>query len=117
MRLRRLREAVGLTQEELASRARLTAKAVSMLERGERKRPYPHTVRSLADALGLSEEERAVLTGAVPRRTSGDGAPVPLEEEAATHSFALPTSLTLLLGREREVEEIAGLLGRGRSGC
>ena len=108
MRLRRLREAVGLTQEELASRARLTAKAVSMLERGERKRPYPHTVRSLADALGLSEAERAVLTGAVPRRTSGDGAPVPtpvpLEEEAATHSFALPTSLTLLLGRERDVE-------------
>ena len=116
MRLRRLREAVGLTQEELASRAGLTAKAVSMLERGERKRPYPHTVRSLADALGLSEEERAVLTGAVPRRTSGNSAPVPtpvpLEEEAATYSFDLPTSLTLLLGREREVEEIAGLLGR-----
>ncbi|MBA2618373.1 MAG: helix-turn-helix transcriptional regulator, partial [Rubrobacter sp.] len=46
-RLRRLREAAGFTQEELASRAGLTAKAVSALERGERKRPYPHTVRSL----------------------------------------------------------------------
>jgi transcriptional regulator with XRE-family HTH domain len=45
VRLRRLREAAGLTQEELASRAGLTAKAISMLERGERKRPYPHTVR------------------------------------------------------------------------
>jgi transcriptional regulator with XRE-family HTH domain len=40
-RLRRLRETAGLTQEELASRAGLTAKAVSALERGERKRPYP----------------------------------------------------------------------------
>ncbi len=115
-RLRRLREAAGLSQEELASRAGLTAKAISLLERGERKRPYPHTVRSLADALGLSEEERAVLTGAIPGRTSGDGAPVstpvPVEEAAATHSFALPSSLTPLLGREREVEEIAGLLGQ-----
>ena len=54
-RLRDLREAAGLTQEELAERAGLTAKAISMLERGERKRPYPHTVRSLADALELSE--------------------------------------------------------------
>ena len=45
-RLRRLREAAGLSQEELAGRAGLTAKAVSMLERGERRRPYPHTVRS-----------------------------------------------------------------------
>jgi DNA-binding XRE family transcriptional regulator len=42
-RLMRLREAAGLTQEELASRAGLTAKAVSALERGERKRPYKPT--------------------------------------------------------------------------
>jgi transcriptional regulator with XRE-family HTH domain len=49
--LRRLREAAGLTQEELASRSGLSAIAVSSLERGARKRPYPHTVRSLADAL------------------------------------------------------------------
>jgi transcriptional regulator with XRE-family HTH domain len=67
-RLRRLREAAGLTQEELASRAGLSATAVSVLERGERRRPYPHTVRSLADALGLSEVERASLLAAVPKR-------------------------------------------------
>jgi transcriptional regulator with XRE-family HTH domain len=36
-RLRRLREAAGLTQEELASRARLSSDAVSSLERGQRK--------------------------------------------------------------------------------
>ena len=34
-RLRRLREAAGLPQEELAGRAALTAKAVTMLERGD----------------------------------------------------------------------------------
>src|SRR4051812_37388241 len=100
-RLRRLREVAGLTQEELAARAGLTAKAVSALERGERKRPYPHTVRSLADALELSERERALFTEAVPRRSAD--APVP-EEAAATYPSTLPTSLTPLLGREREVE-------------
>ena len=73
--LRRLREAAGLTQEELASRSSLSAKAISMLERGERKRPYPHTIRSLADALELSEEERANLLAVVPQQ---DKATVPV---------------------------------------
>ena len=35
-RLRALKEGAGLTQEELAAKAGLTAKAVSALERGER---------------------------------------------------------------------------------
>ena len=48
--LRALRETAGLTQEELAERAGVTSYAVSALERGRRQRPYPHTVRSLADA-------------------------------------------------------------------
>jgi transcriptional regulator with XRE-family HTH domain len=110
-RLRRLRETAGLTQEELASRAGLTAKAISALERGERRRPYPHTVRALAEALELSEEERASLTEAVPRREGGE-APTPELREVATSLSTLPASLTPLLGREREVEEIGRLLSR-----
>ena len=42
-RLRRLREAAGLTQEELASRVGLSSDAVSRLERGQRKHPDPHS--------------------------------------------------------------------------
>jgi transcriptional regulator with XRE-family HTH domain len=91
-RLRQLREAAGFTQEELASRANLTAKAVGALERGERKRPYPHTVRSLADALELSEGERAALSGKIPTRSGG--APVAIEATAAMTPSALPVSLT-----------------------
>src|SRR5215210_2040283 len=106
-RLRRLREKAGLTQEELASRAGLTAKAVSALERGERKRPYPHTVRSLAEALGLTEEERASLTASVPGRGVQEPAPV---RDAATSLSTMPVSLTPLVGREPEVEEIGNLL-------
>ena len=91
--LRRLREAAGLTQEELASRSDLSTDAVSALERGLRRHPYPHTVRSLADALGLAEEEKAVLLAAVPKRAA-PRAPLP-------ESSTLPVPLTPLVGREQ----------------
>jgi transcriptional regulator with XRE-family HTH domain len=102
-RLRQLREAAGLTQEELAWRAGLSAKAISMLERGERKHPYPHTVRSLADALKLSEEERSRLLADVPQRYK---AAVPAAP-ATVLDLNLPTPSTPLLGRERELREIS----------
>ena len=104
--LRRLRKLAGLSQEELAARAGLTSKAVSVLERGERKRPYPHTVRSLADALGLSDAERASLLAAVPRR----GVASLTSEGKATPVVALPVPLASLVGREWEVGEIGRLL-------
>jgi transcriptional regulator with XRE-family HTH domain len=67
VQLRRLRESAGLSQEALAERAALTAKAIGALERGERRRPYPHTVQLLADALALDEASRRALIEAVPR--------------------------------------------------
>lgn len=105
--LKRLREAASLTQEELAARAGLTAKAVSALERGERRRPYPHTVRSLADALGLGEKGRADLLAAVP----GRGADV-RQPAASAPPTVLPTPPTPLVGREREVEAVGELVVR-----
>ena len=104
VRLRRLRESAGLTQEGLASSAGLSANAVSALERGARKHPYPHTVRSLADALRLSKDEQASLLAAVPRRdTTPPDTPV--------SGSALPNPPTPLVGREQELTEIRDLLG------
>jgi predicted ATPase/DNA-binding XRE family transcriptional regulator len=103
-RLRRLREAAGLTQEELALRAGLSPRAISALERGERQRPYPHTVRTLADTLGLSEEARASLLATLPR---GAAAPT---AQATTPEVNLPVPPTPLLGRERELEQIRAFL-------
>ena len=100
--LRSSREAAGLTQEELALRSGLSTDAVSALERGLRRRPYPHTVRSLADALELAEEEKAVLLAAVPKRTA-PRAPLSV-------SSTLPVPPTPLVGREQDVEEVAHLL-------
>ena len=106
-RLRRLRELVGLTQEELAFEAGLTPTAVSDLERGKTRRPYPHTVRSLAGALGLSEDERATLLASVPGRGSRAAK---VTAPASTLGPALPNPTTPLVGRELELREISGLL-------
>jgi predicted ATPase/DNA-binding XRE family transcriptional regulator len=104
-RLRRLREAASLTQEELAQRAGLTAKGISDLERGARNRPYPHTVRSLADALELPEDERAALFAAVPKRGR-----TPTGEAVDVLAPSLPVPSTQLVGREQDLEEIETLL-------
>ena len=107
VRLRRLRETAGLTQEELAERAGLTARGISDLERGARNRPYPHTVRSLADALELPEHERSSLFAAVPKRGG-----TPTEEAVDVLAPPLPVPPTTLVGRERDLEEIEALLGQ-----
>ena len=112
--LRRLRERAGLTQEELAERAGLTAHAVSALERGTRTRPYPHTVRSLADGLRLTEAERTGLVASVPsRRAAGR----PQDRDAAA-TPAAPSGLvvppTPLHGRDGDLTALTALVHSGR---
>jgi transcriptional regulator with XRE-family HTH domain len=55
-RLRELREAAGLTQQELADRSGLTREGVAQLETGRRK-PAWASVLMVSDALGISTEE------------------------------------------------------------
>jgi predicted ATPase/DNA-binding XRE family transcriptional regulator len=105
-RLRRLREAAGLTQEDLASRAGLSAKGISDLERGARRRPHPHTVRALANALELSEAERASLLATVPKRGDVAYASPPAAE------LNVPAPPASLVGRERNLEEVTAFLRR-----
>lgn len=59
--LKSLRRAAGLTQEELATRARLSTKAVSALERGVNRAPRKETLLLLMKALRLSARDRAAL--------------------------------------------------------
>jgi predicted ATPase/transcriptional regulator with XRE-family HTH domain len=110
--LRAMRERAGLTQEELAERAGLTAHAISALERGTRTRPYPHTVRSLATALAASEEERAALVTAVPRRAQARPTSArTTEAPAAGPGIVLPP--TRLFGREEDVAAVTAMAGSG----
>jgi len=59
--LREHRIAAALAQEELAERAALSRRAISDLERGAHKAPYPATVRRLAEALALTESQTTAL--------------------------------------------------------
>jgi predicted ATPase/transcriptional regulator with XRE-family HTH domain len=112
--LREFREERSLTQEELAERAGITVKAVGALERGERRRPYPHTVRALADGLGLDDSQRARLVASVPGRTRppvADRVDGPVGGPAADPVTALPAPPVAMVGRAAELQEVAALLG------
>ena len=101
--LRSLREAAGFTQEELATIAGLSVNAVSALERGERRRPHPETVRSLATALDLPSSVRDELLQ-MARRASDR------EPSNSPDTFPLPQALTPLVGREADVRAIQNWL-------
>ena len=96
-RLKALREKAGFTQEELATIAGLSVHAVSALERGERRRPQPETVRALSAALDLPAEERDALVASARAQK-------PLPEDSNRGSLPVPTSA--LIGREGDVRTL-----------
>ncbi|MEP6695865.1 MAG: helix-turn-helix domain-containing protein [Pseudonocardiales bacterium] len=106
--LRRFRRAGELSQEELAERAGLSASAIGALERGDRKKPYPHTVRTIADALGLTPAERQQLVGA-----AGRGVTKPTRADDVGGSV-VPVPLTSFIGRQDLVGLCANLLRQDR---
>ncbi len=123
--LRRLRRTAGLTQEALAQRAGVSARAIADLERGINLAPRRDTLQMLAAALGLSAAERAALaaaahrSGPVERRiaravaaTDGIGVATPVDSRAPTSN--LPAQLTSFIGRERERDEVLAQLGQSR---
>src|SRR5579884_515104 len=104
--LRRYRRAAGLTQDELAERAGLSARGISDLERGARGRPYRDTVQMLADALALNPEDRAILLSAARARVES-----PASSPAAAPTN-LPRPLTSLIGRAHDARAVGDLLDR-----
>jgi predicted ATPase/DNA-binding XRE family transcriptional regulator len=79
--LKKLRTAAGMTQEELAERAGISARTVSDVERGMRTFVHGDTARRLAAALGMNEQDRvrfdALARGAVGNAQSPGDLPVP----------------------------------------
>src|SRR6187401_625831 len=114
-----MRARAGMSQEELAERAGLSTHAISALERGTRTRPYPHTVRSLAEALALADEERVTLIASVPsrRRPQPDATSVdashPAPADVAPRSASLVVPPTRLFGRDDDITAVVDLARSG----
>ncbi len=117
--LRQYRLQAGLSQETLAERARLSASAIAALERGRRNAPYPGTLTLLAEALGLTPDERAALVEASRRGPVAGAsplAPASAPSPPATSALViapLPVPPTALIGRERAEAEVVHLLRPG----
>ena len=115
--LRRYRLAAGLTQEALAERASVSARAVASLEQGTRRHPHRYTVEQLADALGLAGDVRAGFAAAAgsPRPVAGEPDRGPQDPTPSRWpSPNLPVELTSFIGREAEAAEVERLLATTR---
>lgn len=98
--VRRHRRQVGLTQEELAERAGISARAVSDIERGLRTGVYRDTADRLASALRLDQAARAELLSIARRGPAATRKPGSLP----------PVPPTPLFGRSAELRQIGALL-------
>jgi predicted ATPase len=93
--------AAGLTQEQLAEQAGLSARGISDLERGVNRSPRRDTLELLIEALDLSVDERTTLVTSVRRRGS-------LTHLPGVRPLLAP--VIPLIGREQEVAAACGLL-------
>src|SRR5687767_12240117 len=104
--LRHHRTAAALSQEALAERAGVSVRALSDLERGVHRAPRLETVRMLAEALGLGENERAsLLTAARPVAETAKST----VRSRFSSLQTLPLPPTRLIGRETEMATLSNL--------
>lgn len=104
--LRRYRIAAGLTQEELAERAALSVRAVGDIERGAKQRPHRETLRLLADALDLADDERDRFFALARSQRSAVAALAPVLSAPSN----LPAQVTPLVGRADVVRAAATMI-------
>jgi tetratricopeptide (TPR) repeat protein/transcriptional regulator with XRE-family HTH domain len=116
--LKQLRADAGMTQEELAEAAGLSARSISDLERGINKTARRDTARLLADALRLAGAARAGFEAAA-RGHPKASREIPGAAGARTRSVAattpvLPHDIRTFIGRERDLAHLsAAVTGTG----
>ena len=106
--LKQYRLAAGLTQDALAERAGLSARAISDLEREVNLTPRQDTLDLLAQALRLPPRKRAVLVAAAHPLSD----PVAALDAQIHPPHLLPVPLTPLIGRELDAARAIMLLER-----
>jgi tetratricopeptide (TPR) repeat protein/DNA-binding XRE family transcriptional regulator len=121
--LKKQRVGAGLTQEDLAERSGVSVRAIADLERGRTRRPYPSSVRALAQALGLPEAAGAELVARYRAGSDADGGASPGGNTANTASGGkatvprqLPSGVAHFAGRGAELAALDAVLGGGAGG-
>ncbi|MFF5435128.1 helix-turn-helix domain-containing protein [Streptomyces griseofuscus] len=105
--IKELRIESGMTQEQLAENSGLSVRAIRDIERGSTRKPYRHSLKLMAEAIGLSEDETTELIGTVYMRPNGRGRNQRDAHQSAhrPHSVGQPVLAHLPPGP-------AGLIGR-----
>jgi predicted ATPase/transcriptional regulator with XRE-family HTH domain len=113
--IRRHRLTAGLSQENLSERSGLSVRTISDLERGLRLTPHPETTRMVADGLGLTGSERAILIAAARPELGGDPhqSPVSSLDAPVDTRATIPTVPDALIGRDQEIADLVSLLSLG----
>lgn len=107
--LRRYRTSASLTIEALAERSGISDRTISNIERGASRSPQQHTLRALADALGLDEAQaRGLFQSSAARRGR-----VIAPDDAVSIA---PRPLQDFTGRAEEVARIVGHLDASPAG-
>jgi tetratricopeptide (TPR) repeat protein/transcriptional regulator with XRE-family HTH domain len=108
--LRRQRTAAGLTQEELAERAALSVRTIRSLECDRTQRPYPGSIRRVADILGLTGVAIDELIVQY-RSTPADQEKVQEADRGrAEVPRQMPAALRQFVGRRTELDALTRLL-------
>jgi tetratricopeptide (TPR) repeat protein/transcriptional regulator with XRE-family HTH domain len=121
-RLRACRQSAGLSQQELAERSGLSVRAISDLERGRTRWPYPDSLHRLADALDLRDADRAEFIASAGRRLA-PSATRPTPARASTragrrtgddHNIPryLPAAVPAFVGREDQLAVLSQVLNQ-----
>lgn len=109
--LRKYRGRAGLTQAALAAKAGLSDQAISVLERGTRRRPRIDTIRALIKVLRLDKAEAAeFLAVARGKSQSAEAQEAEAGADVLPMPWQLPPAVSDFTGRTAQIEAILEVL-------
>ncbi|MFF1822003.1 ATP-binding protein [Kribbella sp. NPDC058245] len=110
--LRKYRGRAGLTQAALAAKAGLSDQAISVLERGTRRRPRIDTIRALIKVLRLDKDEAAEFLAVARGKSQPAEQPevAPVVADTLPVPWQLPPAVSDFTGRTAQIEAILDVL-------
>lgn len=112
--LKRARVGAGLSQEELAERARISVQAIGSYERGIRNAPRRDTLARIVHALDVTDACRDELVAAADRARRRGPTLAGGAFDGGSSPYNLPIARTSFVGRDRDVADVKELLERNR---